>query len=228
MQIWAFFRLTRTRIELHSRLSSDRLIRPLLPKVLYQSIDANTWPKDSNRSPRYLPNNSQAVLVEASHPRPAPSPPNSRSLQYRRRCQLFRIPVTGELVIGRYGIAGYFSRKIANMSDYKDSLLKYHGLSFTLFVNFVRFHLLGWILSTQRRLLLTASYVGRIHSLIRLQITTATPTVTIQLPITSLYHTFHAPTWGYIRHRKTGISPLLPSYPILPKKKPVKMTARLP
>ena len=38
------------------------------------------------------------------------------------------------------------SRKIASMSrgeDYQDYLFKYHGSSFTLLVNFARFHLLG-------------------------------------------------------------------------------------
>ena len=82
-----------THIELpqpHSRLSFNTFIRPLLPEVLYQSIDANTLPQDSNQLPRYLLNNSQAVLSEASHTRPTPSPPkNSRSPQYGKRCQLF-------------------------------------------------------------------------------------------------------------------------------------------
>ena len=140
------------------------------------------------------------------------------------------IPVMGELVIGRYGIVGDWnihSRKMASMSrgeDFQDSLLKYRG---SLFVNFARSHLLGWILSTQRRLLLTASYVGHIHSFSHLQTTTPTPTVTIQLPIISLYRTFRATSRWYIHHRKTGISPLLPSYPFLPIKKTVKMTACL-
>ena len=95
----------------------------------------------------------------------------------------------------------------------------YRGSSFTLFVNFACFHLLGWILFTKRRLLLTASYVGRIYSFIHLQTTTPTPTVTIQLLIISLYRTFHFPTRGYIHHRKSGISSLLPSYPFLLKKR---------
>ena len=67
---WAYIELPQP----HSRLSFNAFIRPLLPEALYQNIDANTWPQDSNQSPRYLPNNSQAVLVEASHTRPAPSP----------------------------------------------------------------------------------------------------------------------------------------------------------
>ena len=67
----------------------NTFIRPLLPEMLYQSIDANIWPQDSNQSPRYLPNNSQAVLAKAYHPHPAPSPPNSRSPQYGKRCHLF-------------------------------------------------------------------------------------------------------------------------------------------
>ena len=52
-------------------------------------------------------------------------------------------------------------------------------------VNFARFHLLGRISSIQHGLLITSSYTGRFHSSIHLQ-TTPTPTVTIQLLITSL------------------------------------------
>ena len=213
--------------------------------MLYQSIDANTWPQDSNQSPRYLPRNSQAVLAEASHPHPAPSPPkNSRSPQYGKRCQLFILSAklcfylsnpchrgAGHRAIWDCGRLNIHSRKIGSMSrweDYQDSLLKYRGSSFTLFVNFARIHLLGWISTIQCRLFLTASYAGHIRPFIHLQTTTPTPTVPIQLPITSLYRTFHVPTQGYIRHRKTGISPLLPSYPFLPRKEPVKMTACLP
>ena len=65
-----------THIELpqpHSRLSFNMFIRPLLSELHYQCINANIWPQDSNQSPRYLLNNSQAVLAKASHPHPAPS-----------------------------------------------------------------------------------------------------------------------------------------------------------
>ena len=136
----------------------------------------------------------------------------------------------GHRVIRDCGRLNIHSCKIASMSrreNYQDSLLKYRGSSFTLFVNFARFHLLGWISSIQCRLLLTASYVSRVHPSTHLQTTTPTPQVTIQLPIIFLYRTFHVPTRGYIRHRKTGISSLPPSYPFLPKKKTVKMTACL-
>ena len=72
-----------------------------------------------------------------------------------------------------------------------------------------------------------ALYVGPIHPSIHLQTTTPTPTVTIQLPITSLYRTFHIPARGYIRHCKIVTSPL-PTYPFLLEKETVKMTACLP
>ena len=141
----------------HSRLSFNTFIRPSLPELLYCYFIKVSTPVPDLKTPInhqgiYLITHRQFLLKLPTHAQHLPlhiqDPLNTES---DASCSAHRqslvlphpIPVTGELIIGRYGIMGDFSRKIASMSDYKDSLLKYHGLSFTLFVNFVRFHLLG-------------------------------------------------------------------------------------
>ena len=139
-------------------------IRPLLPEVLYRGIDVNTLPKDSIQLPRYLPNNSQAVLVEASHPRPAPSPSKKFKIPLIRKAmpavQLINkalslphpIPVMGELVIEWYKIVGdwiYIRAKL--WACHEGRIIR------TLFSS-TRVHLLLYLLT-----LLVSIYLAEFH-----------------------------------------------------------------